>query len=181
MCPSERQLLGRDQPTVNGLMNQLSLLGQRMCAECGKAIPATRRSDAIYCSDACNKKASNKRCGKRVRSYMQKYYRKHKVKRPRVLKYENAYDMRLQKSYGINWQDWLRIRERQGGKCAICGTALCKTPSHRTHTDHCHETGQVRGILCTQCNTGIGSFRESLVTLQSAVSYLSEAGLGATT
>ena len=39
------------------------------------------------------------------------------------------------------------FREWQAGRCGICGTF-----THRQHTDHDHDTGLVRGMLCPSCN-----------------------------
>lgn len=56
---------------------------------------------------------------------------------------------------------------RQDGKCAICEARLSKP-----HLDHCHQTGYVRGVLCPNCNVGIGHFRDNPELLHKAVAYL---------
>jgi len=53
------------------------------------------------------------------------------------------------------------------GKCEICGNAeegLC--------VDHCHETGQIRGVLCRRCNRAIGQLGDNLEAVRKAVAYL---------
>lgn len=55
---------------------------------------------------------------------------------------------------------------KHGKKCSICGS------SDKLVVDHCHETGQVRGILCNNCNIGLGMFRDSKSLLDSATKYL---------
>ena len=57
------------------------------------------------------------------------------------------------------------------GVCHICGDPLT-TP----HVDHCHTTGLVRGILCNNCNTGIGMFRDNPELLRAAIDYLQRNG-----
>jgi predicted HNH restriction endonuclease len=59
----------------------------------------------------------------------------------------------------------------QGGTCAICnrdknknGTRLC--------VDHDHTTGQVRGLLCHDCNTSLGKFNDDTEMLQKAIDYI---------
>lgn len=64
----------------------------------------------------------------------------------------------------------------QGGLCAIC-----KTPSgsngrgDRLAVDHCHDSKQIRGLLCHKCNTALGLFKDDLERLQAAMSYLATA------
>lgn len=75
---------------------------------------------------------------------------------------------RLKARYGMSVSDYEQMYLEQGGRCAICDTAyptLC--------IDHCHKTGRVRGLLCTQCNTGVGHLRDSVPILNSAIRYLS--------
>ena len=82
------------------------------------------------------------------------------------------------KQYGITPQQGHQIWEDQGECCAICGDDI-KTPAENrsindmgTHVDHCHETGEVRGILCQRCNQGIGLFQDDALRLQKAIRYL---------
>jgi hypothetical protein len=72
----------------------------------------------------------------------------------------------LKRRYGIGADDFDRLVEEQGGMCAICGR---RDPEH---VDHSHATGEVRGILCFNCNGGLGQFRDSVDALRSAVAYL---------
>lgn len=75
-------------------------------------------------------------------------------------------------SYGITKEDWCALFKRQGQKCAVCKR---KTPDTKRgwHTDHDHETGKVRGILCSRCNTVCGADTVTgLARLRAAVIYL---------
>lgn len=80
-------------------------------------------------------------------------------------------DLRLQRKYGITWNDYLEIIESQDNECAICGTSISEL-DHTAHLDHCHDTGKVRGVLCRRCNTGIGMLNDDPDTLMKAVNYL---------
>ena len=63
----------------------------------------------------------------------------------------------------------------QDGKCAICGTT--STGNRKAfHVDHDHKTGKVRGLLCSNCNTGIGNLRDDIGLLNRAIEYLSHKG-----
>jgi hypothetical protein len=64
------------------------------------------------------------------------------------------------------YQDWL---VRQDGNCKICGNPA---EDKNGHTDHDHETGQLRDLLCGTCNRGIGNFRDDPVLLRAAAEYI---------
>jgi hypothetical protein len=79
---------------------------------------------------------------------------------------------RLRK-YGITVEEYDRILERQGGGCAICGRKDAGDSRRTTfHVDHCHTTGKVRGLLCSNCNTGVGKFEDDPERLERAAMYL---------
>jgi hypothetical protein len=59
----------------------------------------------------------------------------------------------------------------QGNACAICRKSF-EGESKGIHIDHDHVTGQVRALLCTTCNTGLGSFMDDQTLLQAAIDYL---------
>lgn len=71
--------------------------------------------------------------------------------------------------YGITVEQYGVMFEAQGGVCAICGRGPGKKA---LHVDHNHETGEVRGLLCSNCNTAIGLLGESLASLEKAMAYL---------
>jgi len=76
----------------------------------------------------------------------------------------------LQFTYGIGVDAVNQLRQAQGGKCPICCTTL-KDGTY-THVDHDHDNGEIRGILCTNCNRGLGHFHDSINTLERAITYL---------
>lgn len=64
----------------------------------------------------------------------------------------------LKDAFNLTLDQWNKILEYQGGLCAICRRQPRKG-SH-WHTDHDHKTGLVRGILCSQCNRGLGKIED---------------------
>jgi len=89
----------------------------------------------------------------------------------------SAINSTLKSRYGITYDDYLEMFEVQGGVCAICGepeTAKKKKSDEPRllAVDHDHETGEVRGLLCTGCNQGLGNFKDSVYNLQAAAKYL---------
>ena len=90
--------------------------------------------------------------------------------------YEARRNARLKHRYGITAADYDRMYTEQGGRCAICGKTASagNSPGHwkdKLAVDHCHETGKVRGLLCNDCNAGIGHLGNESVAL-SAARYL---------
>lgn len=77
----------------------------------------------------------------------------------------------LLEKYGMTLEQRRYIWESQGRCCAICQTDIYET-SRYTHVDHCHETGKVRGLLCLNCNAGIGNLDDSEEILSRAIDYL---------
>jgi hypothetical protein len=81
-------------------------------------------------------------------------------------------ESRLKQEYGLTNEGYDAILKSQFGLCAICGKEQADKRGHRLHVDHCHKTGQVRGLLCSNCNQGIGKFQDKIEFLESAVQYL---------
>lgn len=73
-----------------------------------------------------------------------------------------------QKTYGISLKERNRILRGQGYRCAGCRS---KKDGH-WHTDHCHRSGKVRGVLCRPCNIALGFARDKPATLRRLASYL---------
>lgn len=76
------------------------------------------------------------------------------------------------KKYGILPDDLHRMIEAQGGKCPICRLDLDPTGYRKIHIDHDHATGKLRGVLCSNCNLGIGHLREDPERMLRAINYL---------
>ncbi|MEV6200788.1 endonuclease VII domain-containing protein [Streptomyces sp. NPDC051771] len=72
----------------------------------------------------------------------------------------------LKRKYGITEAERDQMIRDQGGLCIICLTAPA------VHVDHCHETGRVRGVLCLNCNIGLGLLKESPERIRRAIAYL---------
>ena len=78
---------------------------------------------------------------------------------------------KLKKAYGITLEEYNIMFEEQKGCCSICGdhqSSMLKSLS----VDHCHETGRIRGLLCKNCNTSLGQFKDNIAILFKAIEYL---------
>ncbi len=98
--------------------------------------------------------------------------------RERAISYSTAWkranrdrwlDANRKAKYGIPYGTYATMLAAQDGGCAICGG---EPTSKALHVDHNHETGVVRGLLCDNCNRGIGHLKESPEILRAAIAYL---------
>ncbi len=74
-------------------------------------------------------------------------------------------------TFGLTPEGYAELLARQNERCAICWRHQTEF-SRALAVDHCHDTGKVRGLLCSGCNTGIGNLKEDVGVLQTAVAYL---------
>ena len=84
---------------------------------------------------------------------------------------DKAKNNELKKMFGITLKEYNEMLEKQNHTCAICDGEEKFNGS--LAVDHCHSTGKIRGLLCTNCNRGIGHLKDSISNLQSAIEYLS--------
>ena len=77
--------------------------------------------------------------------------------------------------YGLTPTEYNRIYSKQRGLCAICGAHAVELNCFLC-VDHDHKTGKIRGLLCKNCNTGLGMFVESRGNLIKAIQYLAKHG-----
>lgn len=71
--------------------------------------------------------------------------------------------------HGLTRAEFDRMVADQGGGCAACGGVPAKRP---LQIDHCHDTGQIRGILCGNCNSALGHAKDDVARLESLIVYL---------
>jgi hypothetical protein len=74
----------------------------------------------------------------------------------------------LKGRYGLTEDQYLEMVDKRNGKCDICDVVYTKT----LNVDHNHKTGEVRGLLCNNCNRGLGHLKDSIEILESAIYYL---------
>lgn len=76
----------------------------------------------------------------------------------------------LKENYNITLEQYDFLRIQQGQKCLICSREQALV------VDHCHKFGHVRGLLCSNCNSGLGMFGDNISCLEMAAAYLRERG-----
>ena len=78
--------------------------------------------------------------------------------------------MSMNVTCGITLDEYENMYQTQNGACKICSKEFKRGVS--ANVDHDHDTGEVRGLLCFNCNTGIGKLEDSAVTCLNAAIYL---------
>lgn len=93
----------------------------------------------------------------------------------KTLKHNVEYTSKLKKKYGITAEDYEALLVKQNHGCKICGKTEEKN-GRRLAVDHCHENGYVRGLLCSNCNKGLGCFQDDTDRMRVAMTYLTSSG-----
>lgn len=137
----------KNKQTANPSKYPQGYFKQKKCRVCGELFIPKAPSEHT-CSEYCRKY-----------SHVEAYYKR---------------------TYGLSIEQYLDIAEDQNFVCAICGQE--NFPMGVNHSgllvvDHEHSSGQIRGLLCHNCNRALGLLQDSVSTLLAALSYLE----GATT
>lgn len=132
----------------------------------------SKRGYGSRCKDCANLYKREYR--KKNPEKFQEYYNR---ERQRDLNYERYRDSYYKYSYGITLEEYDKLMILQNNKCAICLKSETIVDNRtkqvrRLSVDHNHETGKVRGLLCKNCNVGLGLFKENLNIIHNLIKYL---------
>lgn len=116
-----------------------------LCVRCGKN--ASRTKQCTSCREAALERQKKYYCGTGAATDRQKH---------------------LLRKYGITEQEFTEQAARQSNLCAIC-----EKPK-KLVVDHSHKTNIVRGLLCRECNTGLGAFYDDYNAIMRAADYIRE-------
>jgi hypothetical protein len=104
------------------------------------------------------------------RSYCKCCQKNYHKTRKKKTKSGYSRDRHYKRTYGITLEQYQSMFYEQNGKCAICK----KSSDKRLVVDHSHETGKVRGLLCSNCNTALGLLKEKEENFLQAILYLKQ-------
>lgn len=121
--------------------------GVKLCKECGRSdvkfgIDQTKVSDKIY---------------------------PHERLTCTPCRYKQDYPRRIRRMFGLIYEE---VEHLIYGLCEICGKEEPKRNTNKLCLDHDHITGEFRGFLCSECNSGLGKFKDSVENLEKAIQYL---------
>lgn len=132
----------KQQQTASAKLYPQGYFKSKRCRKCGTLFVPKAPSEH-YCCDAC-----------KDYGLIEAYYKR---------------------VYNITLDEYLVMAEKQNFKCAICGKdnfAMGANHSGCLVVDHSHITGNIRGLLCHNCNRALGLFKDNLNNLKLAVGYL---------
>ena len=119
---------------------------------CGCVIKYTKSDACHFCTNSTERK-----------SKLRAQYKTPEFKR-------QARNTQLKQKFGIDITDYDNMLTEQGGVCKICNQT-CPT-GRALAVDHCHTTGNVRGLLCKRCNIALGEVGDNISTLEKMIEYL---------
>lgn len=182
-CPRRRHFKGYPKPYIHGhgpagnryvQPGRVKRIADGLCGACGA--PRGDNGTPSLCRSCAQRHSQYARAARERRTALglcawccdpndnttgpQKYYCLRCVKR--------RTDSNRKSEYGITSEEYDSFFKKQGGRCAICN----QTSKRRLAIDHCHDRGFVRGLLCSNCNTGLGLFRDSPERLRNAALYI---------
>ncbi len=170
LCERDRQKSRRR----NGLVPKLDIVeptvAEKTCRDCKQTKTAElfarnrRRADGL-----------DHRCSDCQFLRYRKWFENRKQKTPELHK-SRLRSAHLRFWFGLTHEEYEAMMASQNGLCAICGkpeTRLWKGKPTRLAVDHDHSPPHtIRGLLCSKCNHGIGSFLDSPALLEAAAAYL---------
>jgi hypothetical protein len=152
------------------------VLARRLCSRCyqnrcnrGEALPPKKKK--IVTCEECGAKWKSRSGGwSRYGNQLCTSCRTRKWRKASWAEGGSLWARTLWKNFGITPKDYDDLLVKQDGRCAIC-----RSPGNngrRFAVDHDHDTKEVRGLLCGNCNRGLGYLQDDVSILKAALRYL---------
>jgi hypothetical protein len=154
----------KNKPTSEFYLTGRNHTPSGRCKVCERKLKHDRRlANLDYCRARDRKAAARWRLSHPYSTDAEKLYYKN---------YHRKAHLRI--NYGLTYDDFLAMIEKQDGICPICKQAPSEHKwGRKWNVDHDHATGKVRGLLCRKCNLALGHFDDSIERMQAAIDYLS--------
>lgn len=148
----------------------VELIISKRCNRCGQIKPLVEFSPHL--TSYYGRRPECKPCRMaKIKTHYQGYDEERRNQAKRIRHF-----IRLKYLYGITRQEYRELFSEQGGLCAICNCPETRTNNgggiQSLSVDHAPDTGQVRGLLCANCNTGLGLMKHNTEYLYKAIRYL---------
>lgn len=169
----------RGGPSLKAIAQEARDAGLRWCGRCKTTKPPEEfhsgaKGNRSYCRTCTNAYNVERR---QIKGEHFRAREKINRRRPEALAYQRR--RYLAERYDLTPEAYQELWDAHDGKCGICGDGFPITTrdllvnGHRgVDIDHCHDSKRVRGLLCHQCNIGLGSFRDNPQALMNAARYI---------
>jgi hypothetical protein len=131
-----------------------------ICKYCQKKNKDARKEEAKLVKQNYEKENKNK-----IKDYWKEYNSNTNLK-------EKLKEKHLKKTYNLTLNELELLKEKQNYCCAICETHENDCSRKTLFVDHNHNTGEIRGLLCSQCNSALGLMYDDVSLLKNAINYL---------
>jgi len=101
------------------------------------------------------------------KAYLKKWWAKQTPEERAIRKHKYA----IKYKFKMTSTEYKKLYDEQGGKCALCETHESDL-TKKLCVDHCHKTGNIRGLLCLRCNSSLAQFGDNVKGLKKALNYL---------
>lgn len=142
--------------------------GKKWCGNCRKVKDVTE-----FFKNAAAFSGLQSRCKDCLRIHQREWRAKN---RDRSRYYSMRF--RLRTKYGVTYEFYEELLEKQNHRCAICGQSETRKSNGvpiLMAVDHDHDTGKIRGVLCNNCNRALGLLKDDTDVLRKAIEYLENA------
>lgn len=185
-CYANRKFCDRKCSTKYNNRKKAVARETRTCPVCEAQFEVRVTEKKVCCSPACGSQHKKKtftlvceECGEEY----ERHYDRYMYSRWCSNKCRNS-GTKQNGMAPMSEEHYSRLLEEQGGKCAICDAEFAYTRTNRYGEknnvpllkDHCHESMTWRGLLCMNCNTGLGMFKDNVEELEKAIEYLRKWG-----
>lgn len=149
-----------------------------ICRECNNAAGHKR-----YAADPAKTQATTRKWQAANPDRVQAY-RKRAVGKYGPADRERAWCQKIWRRYGLRPADYWQLFAQQEGVCGMCGkpemttTATGKGPPMKMSIDHDHQSGEIRGLLCSKCNHGLGCLNDDPQLLRTGAVWVRTAKTG---
>ena len=142
----------------------------KKCAKCSKS-----KDESEFHNNKSSKDGLYHYCKPCARARVNRYHKEN----PEKARYTRE---KLYRRHGTNEQKFNEILDSQNNCCAICKKPIDLSKYREINIDHDHGCCEgtyscgkcIRGLLCSFCNRGLGTFNDSVETLENAIKYLQQ-------
>lgn len=155
--------------------------GSFKCENCNTDVS---RKGVKLCRDCYYEKERPSRGNKELQAqlrkeYKRQYFQKNKERiiqkrKNNPINSDKQFLYFIKSKYGVSELEYKRMLDERDYCCDICGLRQMGNAKNKDKLciDHCHTTDKIRGLLCRNCNSAIGYFKDNIEVIEKSIKYL---------